>query len=117
MTTIVVLVDSFNDPATRRAIEYMDRSFGELMDGRYSDEVQHLSYVRSSWGFWEKSDPQFPMTDDEIAAYTEGNDLPIARLPDTDMNSNNSTLMVMSDPQVSDDGFDPLVHWFMENRG
>lgn len=70
--------------------------------------------VRESWGFWEKSSPMFELSDEELEEYTEGEALPVGRLPDKDPRSNATTLMPLSDQEKARG---PLIKWFNENRG
>lgn len=87
------------------------------MNGQYYGIIQHWEHVYNSWGFWEKNNPEFELTDEELEEYTEGNELPIARLPNRDPESSDSTLMIMSDPEEDYDNWESLEKWFSENEG
>lgn len=115
MYTIVIFCDSIDDPATRQAVEEMDSQFRMRSDGQYYGVTQHWEAVERSWGFWEKSSPEFDLDENELEAYTGGNPLPVARLPNKDPNSNESTLMNMGMDDYA--GWQVLDDWFEENRG
>jgi len=113
-STIVIFCDSLDDPNTRRAIEEMDDLFSSMTNGRMLGYVGTYVDVHHSWGFWEKSNPMFELSDEELEDYTEGNELPVGRLPDKDPDSSATTLMPMAD---EDSAMEPLMTWFDENEG